>query len=120
MTDLAESREISLLRRMYDAFNRRDFEAVLAVMHSEVEWPNGWEGGWVHGRDAVREYWKRQFEVLESQVDPQKFTSESDGRIAIDVHQVVHGKDGKLIAERIVQHVYEIRDGLIRRMEIRE
>ena len=120
MTERVESREILLLRRMYDAFNRRDFEAVLAVMHSDVEWPNGWEGGWVHGRDAVREYWKRQFEVLDSQVHPQRFTSELDGRIAIDVHQVVHGKDGKLVADRVVQHVYELRDGLIQRMEIRE
>ena|SRR5215467_5144904 len=120
MTDRAESREIGLLRRAYEAFDRRDFEAVLALMHSDVEWPNGWEGGWVHGRDGVREYWKRQFRVLDSRVHPQGFKAEQDGRIAVEVHQVVHDKHGKLNSDRIVQHVYEIRDGLIRRMEIRE
>ncbi len=120
MTDRAESREIALLRRAYEAFDRRDFESVLALMCSDVEWPNGWEGGWVHGRDAVREYWKRQFGVLDSRVHPQGFKGEADGRIAIDVHQVVHDEDGKLIADGMVQHVYEIRDGLIRRMEIRK
>jgi ketosteroid isomerase-like protein len=49
----------TLLRRCYDAFNRRDLEGALALMHPDVTWPNGWEGGWLHGRDEVREYWQR-------------------------------------------------------------
>jgi ketosteroid isomerase-like protein len=57
--------------------------------------------------------------VLDPKVEPQKFTADADGRIAIDVHQVVHDKSGKLVADQMVQHVYEIRDGLIQSMEIR-
>ena len=72
------------------------------------------------GKAAVRAYWKRQFEMLDSKVEPKKFTPEADGRIAIDVHQVVHDKSGKLVGDQMVQHVYEFRDGLIRSMEIRE
>jgi ketosteroid isomerase-like protein len=113
------SAEIELLRRVYAAFNRREFETVLAAMEDKVDWPNGMEGGRVLGKDAVREYWRRQFEVLDSRVDPQRFTTEVDGRIAIDVHQVAHDKAGKLVSDRMVQHIYEIRDGLIRSMEIR-
>jgi hypothetical protein len=52
-------------------------------------------------------------------VEPKKFAKEADGRVAIDVHQVVHDNAGKLLADQMVQHVYEIRDGLIRSMEIR-
>ena len=111
--------EIELLRRVYAAFNRREIETVLAVMHAEVDWPNGMEGGRVLGKAAVREYWKRQFEVLDPNVEPQNFAAEADGRIAVDVHQVVHDKSGKLVVDQMVQHVYEIRDGLIRSMEIR-
>jgi len=115
----AVSVEIELLRRVYAAFNRRDVDVVLAEMHPDVDWPNGWEGGRVLGKVAVRDYWRRQFEALDPRVEPQKFTTEADGRIAVVVHQVVHDKSGKLVADQMVQHVYEIRDGLIRSMEIR-
>lgn len=113
------SAEIELLQRIYAAFNRREFETVLAAMVDDVDWPNGMEGGRVLGKDAVRAYWKRQFEVLDSRVEPQGFSTEADDRIAVDVHQIVHDKAGKLVADQMVQHVYEVRDGLIRSMEIR-
>lgn len=111
--------EIEQLRGAYAAFNRREIESVLALMHSNVDWPNGMEGGRVVGKAAVREYWKRQFEVLDSRVEPQGFATEADGRIAVQVHQVVHDKQGKLLADQMVLHVYELRDGLIASMEIR-
>jgi ketosteroid isomerase-like protein len=116
----AVAAEIEMLRRVYAAFNRRDIETVLGVMHSNVDWPNGMEGGRVLGTAAVRDYWTRQFGVLDPRVEPQSFTTEADGRIAVDVHQVVHDKAGKLLADRMVQHVYQIREGLIQSMEIRE
>jgi ketosteroid isomerase-like protein len=111
--------EVELLQRVYAAFNRREIEAVLATMHPDVDWPNGMEGGRVLGKDAVREYWQRQFEILNPRVEPRSFTTEPDGRIAVDVHQVVHDKAGNLLVDQIIQHVYEIRDGIIRTMEIR-
>ena len=115
----AISTEVELLQAVYAAFNRRDIEAVLAEMHPEVDWPNAMEGGRVLGKAAVRDYWKRQFESLDPRVEPQSFTTEADGRIAVDVHQVVHDKAGKLLVDQMIQHVYEIQDGLIRSMEIR-
>ena len=111
--------ETELLRRVYAAFNAREVETVLAAMHPDVDWPNGMEGGRVLGTDAVREYWRRQFETLVPRVEPIAFTPENDGRIAVRVHQVVHDIGGKLVVDQIIQHVYEIRDGLIRSMEIR-
>jgi ketosteroid isomerase-like protein len=113
------STEVELLRRVYAAFNRREIETVLAVMHPDVDWPNGMEGGRVLGTAAVRDYWKRQFEVLDPHVEPTGFAAENDGRIAVTVHQVVHDIAGKLLVDQIIQHVYEVRDGLIRSMEIR-
>lgn len=121
MTQLqAASAEIELLRRMYVAFNRREIESVLAAMHENVDWPNGMEGGRELGKAAVRDYWRRQFEVLDPNVEPENFTTEGDGRIAVDVHQVVHDKSRKLVVDQMVQHVYEFRDGLIQSMELRE
>ena len=109
-----------LLTFVYDAFNRRDIEPILAVMHPEVEWPNGMEGGWVHGREEVRAYWTRQWGMLDPRVEPVRFSDDGDGRIAVDVHQVVHDLKGNVLLDRMVQHVYQVRDSLILRMDIRE
>jgi ketosteroid isomerase-like protein len=119
MAELKETAaEIELLQRVYAAFNRREIETVLTMMHGEVDWPNGWEGGRVLGKAAVRDYWRRQFEVLDPHVEPKNFIWEADGRIAVDVHQVVRDKGGKLVVDQMVRHVYEIRDGLIQSMLI--
>jgi ketosteroid isomerase-like protein len=45
-----------LLAAAHQAFNARDFEAVLAMLHPDVDWPNRIEGGRIPGRDNVREY----------------------------------------------------------------
>jgi|ERR1035437_2228768 ketosteroid isomerase-like protein len=90
----AVSADIELLHWIYAAFNRREFEALLAAMQANVDWPNGMEGVRVLGKAAVRDYWRRQFELLDSKVEPKSFTREADGRIAVDVHQVVHDKSG--------------------------
>ena len=42
------------LRQMYEAFNRRDVETVIADLQPDVQWANGVEGGFVRGRDNVR------------------------------------------------------------------
>ena len=111
--------ERSLLLKVYQAFNARQIETVIALMHAEVVWPNGMEGGWVHGQDGVRAYWTRQFRSLNPHVEPLRFTPEF-GRMAVDVHQVIRDLSGKVIVDQMVQHVYTIDEGLIRRMEIRK
>jgi hypothetical protein len=116
---LAEEHE-RLLRATYDAFNRRDVEAVLATMHPDVDWPNAWEGGRVRGHDEVRAYWTRQFAEIDPRVEPQAFVSTPDGRIAVEVHQVVRALDGSVLADQVVTHVYTMRDGLIQRMDVSE
>ncbi len=88
-------------------------------MHPDVDWPNGWEGGRLSGRSAVRDYWKRQWAVLDPRVEPVGFHSDGPGRTVVDVHQVVRDREGKLIADKIVQHVYQFEGGRIKSMEIR-
>ena len=43
-----------------------------------------------------------------------------DGRTVVTVHQVVRDKDGNVLNDRRVEHVYRFRDGLVDHMEIRE
>ncbi len=108
-----------LFHEMYAAFNRREIDRVLAKMHPDVDWPNGWEGGRVHGHDAVRDYWMRQFKAVSANVEPQSFRTEEDGCIVVQVHQVVHDVSGTLLSDSMVEHVYRIENGLIQKMDIR-
>ncbi len=116
---MGEDRE-QLFRDIYDGFNRRDVDAVLAALHPDVDWPNAWEGGRVRGHAEVREYWRRQFAEIDPSVEPVRFDATGDGRIAVTVHQVVRALDGSLLADREVTHVYTLRDGLVVRMDVTE
>lgn len=108
-----------LLIATYRAFNARDIETVLATLHPAVIWPNGMEGGTLHGHSAVRDYWTRQWTQIDPLVEPRGFSTDVDGRTVVDVHQVVRDRNGKLLVDQLIQHVYRIEDGLVREMEIR-
>ena len=108
------------LRAIYAAFNARDIDAVLAALAEDVDWPNAWEGGRVHGRAAVRDYWTRQWAEIDGHVEPVGFTSRPGGLVAVDVDQTVRALDGTLLSEGRVIHVYELRDGLVVRMDVEE
>jgi hypothetical protein len=87
-------------------------------MHPDVDWPNGMEGGRVLGRQAVREYWERQFTLIDSRVEPQEIGRGRDGRTVVTVHQVVRDTVGDVISDGYVNHSYLVADGLIIRMDI--
>ena len=108
-----------LLEQIYAAFNAREIDTVLAALHPAVDWPNGMEGGTVHGHAAVREYWTRQWGLIDPRVEPVAYATLDDGRIAVEVHQVVRSLSGALLRDQMVQHVYRLEDGLVRGMELR-
>ena len=108
------------LRTLHDAFNARDIDATLAGMAADVDWPNGWQGGREHGHEAVRDYWTRQWEQVDPSVEPASFTRRGDGRVAVEVHQVVRDRQGDLLSDANLVHVYELREGLVVRMDIED
>src|SRR5258706_9157737 len=71
----------SPLDHAYETFNARDIDTVISMMCPDVECPTGMEGGYLHGREAVR-------------VQPIGYTHDSDGRIVIEVHQIVRDLSG--------------------------
>ena len=115
---MSSSRE--LIDAVYHSFNARDVAAVLAKMHPNVDWPNGMEGGLVHGHGNVRDYWERQWQVVDPHVEPIRIEEDESGRTVVTVHQVVRDLGGNVLLDRDVQHIYSIQDGLIKSMEIRE
>jgi hypothetical protein len=89
-------------------------------MDRDVDWPNAMEGGRVHGHNGVREYWIRQWGLLDPHVEPVAFRPDATGRTVVDVRQTVRDLNGNILVDRVVQHIYSIRNGLIKSMEIQE
>jgi ketosteroid isomerase-like protein len=81
-------RRAEVLRRGYAAFNRRDVEAALELFDPAIEWPDMLEGRTLHGRDEVRAYWLRQFELIRSVVEPREI-AHGDELTALFVDQAV-------------------------------
>ena len=111
--------DVELLKRVYERFNARDIDAVLAALHADVMWANGWEGGYVHGREGVRNYWTRQWAALDPHVEPTGFSTGQNTEIVVEVHQTVRDLQGAVVVDQMVGHVFRIEDGLITRFDIR-
>ena len=107
-----------LLATVYERFNARDIDAVLAKMDPDVDWPNAMEGGRVYGHSGVRDYWQRQWKLVNPRVEPTGFMEDDAGRTVVDVHQVVRDMTGTILIDQMVQHVYTVHEGLIQRMDI--
>jgi ketosteroid isomerase-like protein len=107
----------ALLTDLYAAFNARDIDRCLAGMHPDVVWANGMDGGSVHGHEGVREYWTRQWKLVNPRVDPQTFHIDGD-KVTVDVHQVVRAMDGSVIVDQMVKHVFTVQEGLVKIFEI--
>lgn len=73
--EIVMSEEIETLKHVYERFNARDIEAVLADMYENVMWANGMEGGHVHRRDGVRSYWIRQWAMVDPHITLVSFSS---------------------------------------------
>ncbi|WP_017655560.1 nuclear transport factor 2 family protein [Fortiea contorta] len=109
---------IELLREAYAAFNARDIDAALALMSPDVVWPRAFKGGFVRGPEEVRAYWTEQWSEINPHVEPISFYLEEDGRILVDVHQVVRDLAGTVLADEYVGHRFTFENGLIQAMEV--
>ena len=117
--------DVEMLKRVYAGFNARDIDAVLAVLSDDVAWANGMDGGHVHGREAVREYWTRQWTVVSPHVEPVGFHRTADGAIIAEVWQSVRDLEGKPLQgqthglkDKTVGHVFRLREGKVARFDI--
>ncbi|QQL48756.1 nuclear transport factor 2 family protein [Mucilaginibacter ginkgonis] len=107
-----------IIKIIYNAFNRRDIDAVMAYLHPEVEWPNGWEGGYVYGHDAVRDYWTRQWAEIDPTVEPVNISFINDNEINVSVKQLVKDKAGAILFDGMVRHHYYFSGSLVTKMVI--
>lgn len=82
-------------------------------------WANGMDGGHVQGREGVRAYWTRQWTMIDPRVEPVEFSRTDDGRIVVEVHQVVRSMSGEVLLDQMVGHIFSVEGGLVKRFDIR-
>lgn len=119
--------DMDVLARIYERFNARDIDGVLATLADDVAWANGMEGGHVHGREAVRQYWTRQWAIVSPHVDPVSYDQTADGSIVVQVRQTVWDLEGKPLQDqthglhdKLVGHVFQFQDGKVVRFDIQD
>jgi len=108
----------ALIEKAYAGFNNREIDTVLSVMHPDIHWPKAFEGGYVTGYEAVRTYWTRQWSEIDPKVEPIGLTVRPDGKVEVQVQQLVKDLAGQILFDGQVKHVYVIRDGLLQQMDI--
>ena len=109
-----------LISQAYSAFNRRDVDAALELMSEDVSWPKASEGGRVVGKQAIREYWTRQWSEFDPRVDVLELVEREAGKTDVKVHQIVKNLKGDVLSDTELWHVYTLANGLIERMDVKE
>ena len=109
-----------LISQVYSAFNQRDIDATLVLMSENVSWPKASEGGRVVGKQAIRDYWTRQWAEFDPRVEVLEVVDHEMGKTDVKVHQLVKNLKGDVLSDTELWHVYTITDGLIERMDIKE
>lgn len=119
--------DIATISAMYDQFNARDIDGVLAALSYDVAWANAMDGGYVHGHEGVREYWTRQWAIVSPHVAPLSFDTGPDGSIVVEVRQSVRDLQGRplqdqthKLKDKTVGHIFYLRDSKVTRFDIRD
>jgi len=119
--------DFEMIKRIYHSFNARDIDGVLDVLSEDIAWANGMDGGHVHGRDAVRNYWTRQWAVVSPHVEPVAFDDSEDGVVAVEVIQSVFDLNGQPLEgqthglrDKTVTHIFRTEGGTIVRFDIQD
>lgn len=107
-----------LIEAAYKAFNARDIDKVFLTLHPQVKWAKAWEGDYAKGHDEVRCYWQKQWQEIDPHVTPIHLTSLEDGKIKVEVDQLVKDLQGNILFEGRVFHIYTVKDDLLYIMEI--
>jgi len=108
-----------IIKKAYIGFNARNIDAVLSLMDANVKWPKAFEGDYVTGHEAVREYWTRQWSEINPKVEPILITERPDGKIEVEVKQLVKDLKDTILFDGNVKHVYTIENNLITIMDVK-
>jgi uncharacterized protein len=113
------SREnVEVVRQAFEAFQRRDNEAVFACYDPEVEIHGQVDGSVYRGLDGVRAFfrdWLPAWEEYRSEVEE---WIDAGDHVIVVIHQRGRGKLSGAVVEQRRAHVWTVRDGKLWRLRI--
>ena len=119
--------DVELVKRLYEDFNARDIDSVLAMLTEDVMWANAMDGGHVRGHEGIREYWTRQWSMVSPHVEPVGFRKGDDGSIFVEVIQTIRDLEGNLLPDqthglkdKTVGHIFRFKDGRVSRFDVQD
>ncbi len=109
---------INIIKKLYEAFVKHDFEYVLSILSKDVEWgepanPFNPAAGTRYGHEGFLEWLKIGHESEEIlALEPQKFLSDSDTVAAIGYTKCLAKPTNKIYETDFV-HLFTIKNGMI-------
>jgi len=107
------------ITKAYRLFNERRIDELLDMLCDDVNWSNGWEGGYIHGKDDLRSFWQRQWAEVDPEVQPASISEREDG-VEVMVQQTVKDIKGNLLSDGRILHIFNFRGDCISSMQIEE
>ena len=107
---------VEIVRRRYEALNRRDLEGSLQDLHTdaEVDWSEsfGVQRGTYRGIGEIRRFWEEWLEVFEEiDIRPEAFITVGE-HVVVPNRGYFRGRDGVGV-DAISASVFKLRDGKI-------
>jgi ketosteroid isomerase-like protein len=117
-----QRRNVDLTRRGFEAYNSGDYEAVVTLLHPDVELQADHEllnSGSYTGHDGFMQWSAEWLEAWEEfRVDANKVETIGDHCILVDSHQVARGAGSGIPVEMDVFWALEAEHGKLSRMHI--
>jgi ketosteroid isomerase-like protein len=108
MSEMAE-----VMRGAYEAFSRGELDAVVDLLHPEVEWvppTDSVEPHPLRGRDAVRDYLAPNI-FEEQSAEPLELIEEGD-RVLVVARVRARARGSGIEIDQVVYHLFTIENGL--------
>jgi len=120
-------KNVELIKHLYEGFNARAIDSVLAMLTDDVMWANAMDGGYVQGHEGIRNYWTRQWSMVDPHVEPVGFKKSDDGAIAVEVIQTIRDLQGNILQDqthglkdKTVEHVFHFQQGRVSRFDVQD
>jgi uncharacterized protein len=111
---------VEIVRSIYEAFNRRDWDAAFRDQHPDVELttPPGPNAGTFRGREEIQGFWEEMLTPFEAwTAEPEEFFEHGDQVVAVVKVRVRH-KDSSAEIENRTGNLWTIRDGAVGSMRM--
>ena len=110
---------VEIVRTVFEAHARRDWDAVYAHYSPDIEWEGGalWgDWGTAHGLDGLRSAWRRWLEAFEfARYEAEDFLDLGDD-VLVRLRMHARGRGSGAETEQVLGLIWTVRDGLVVRV----